>query len=585
MERVLRVLHARVQHDEQHQAAQTAACRLIGSRRLLLDQSHIWHIWLGASEVWHGVSRGSLKDPETKKSKLEELELTLQEEIVETSTSPDAQLPPVDPQCARQLLVPFLCSNHGVFYNAVLNRTCLKKNQNKFYKMQLVVDLCNNHHYVLFRWGRVGEKGSIKLIPCEEDILKAQLVFEERFYSKTGNRWEVWAKDSKFEKRKGKYVILKVDYSGPKTQEECIQQLPEEIANNVASSRLKPNLLKLVSLIFDLKAMKETVVRMKFDVTKFPLGMLTKEQILAGYEALDKIEDCIKRKSNKSELVEACSDFYTCVPHSFSRRKRPTLIRTELHVQEKMQQLEVLQAVQTILDLFRKEAGIKNPHPLDSLYETLECELTELDRTNDDYKIIQASLEKTHGSTHNKYHLELQNVFRIEKMAYNESFVSVGNHRMLWHGSRNNNFAGILSSGLCITPQAASPNGCMFGKGVYFADCVSKSANYCFREPQEEGLMLLCEVSLGNIKEEANAKSYDTLPRGINSIMGVGQFTPDRVGDLAMSNGVMIACGKLVNRDRPHLSLLYNEYIVYNINQVKLVYLVKVKFVENDARE
>ncbi|XP_075733862.1 poly [ADP-ribose] polymerase 2 isoform X3 [Rhipicephalus microplus] len=520
-----------------------------------------------------------------KKSKLEELELTLQEEIVETSTSPDAQLPPVDPQCARQLLVPFLCSNHGVFYNAVLNRTCLKKNQNKFYKMQLVVDLCNNHHYVLFRWGRVGEKGSIKLIPCEEDILKAQLVFEERFYSKTGNRWEVWAKDSKFEKRKGKYVILKVDYSGPKTQEECIQQLPEEIANNVASSRLKPNLLKLVSLIFDLKAMKETVVRMKFDVTKFPLGMLTKEQILAGYEALDKIEDCIKRKSNKSELVEACSDFYTCVPHSFSRRKRPTLIRTELHVQEKMQQLEVLQAVQTILDLFRKEAGIKNPHPLDSLYETLECELTELDRTNDDYKIIQASLEKTHGSTHNKYHLELQNVFRIEKMAYNESFVSVGNHRMLWHGSRNNNFAGILSSGLCITPQAASPNGCMFGKGVYFADCVSKSANYCFREPQEEGLMLLCEVSLGNIKEEANAKSYDTLPRGINSIMGVGQFTPDRVGDLAMSNGVMIACGKLVNRDRPHLSLLYNEYIVYNINQVKLVYLVKVKFVENDARE
>ncbi|KAL3182773.1 hypothetical protein MRX96_034416 [Rhipicephalus microplus] len=314
-----------------------------------------------------------------KKSKLEELELTLQEEIVETSTSPDAQLPPVDPQCARQLLVPFLCSNHGVFYNAVLNRTCLKKNQNKFYKMQLVVDLCNNHHYVLFRWGRVGEKGSIKLIPCEEDILKAQLVFEERFYSKTGNRWEVWAKDSKFEKRKGKYVILKVDYSGPKTQEECIQQLPEEIANNVASSRLKPNLLKLVSLIFDLKAMKETVVRMKFDVTKFPLGMLTKEQILAGYEALDKIEDCIKRKSNKSELVEACSDFYTCIPHSFSRRKRPTLIRTELHV---------LQAVQTILDLFRKEAGIKNPHPLDSLYETLECELTELDRTNDDYKVF-----------------------------------------------------------------------------------------------------------------------------------------------------------------------------------------------------
>ncbi|KAL3213448.1 hypothetical protein MRX96_035381 [Rhipicephalus microplus] len=112
---------------------------------------------------------------------------------------------------------------------------------------------------------------------------------------------------------------------------------------------------------------------------------------------------------------------------------------------------------------------------------------------------------------------------------------------MLWRGSRNTNFAGVLNSGLCITPQAASVNGCMFEKGVYFGDCVSKSANCCFRKPQEQGLKLLCEVSLGNIMEEANAKSYDTLPKGIKSIMGVDKFTPNRVGDMTMSNGVMMA--------------------------------------------
>ncbi|XP_075723796.1 uncharacterized protein LOC142765876 [Rhipicephalus microplus] len=228
-------------------------------------------------------------------------------------------------------------------------------------------------------------------------------------------------------------------------------------------------------------------------VAKFPLGMLTKEQILAGYEALDKIENCIKRKSDKSELVEACSKFYTCIPHSFSQRSFKRFLKNQLF--------------------------------------------------------------------------------------------SVGNHTMLWRGSRNTNFAGVLNSGLCITPQAASVNGCMFEKGVYFGDCVSKSASCCFRKPQEQGLKLLCEVSLGNIMEEANAKSYDTLPKGIKSIMGVDKFTPNRVGDMTMSNGVMMACGKLVKQDHSDLSLLYNEYIVYNINQVKLVYLVKVEFVENDARE
>lgn len=40
----------------------------------------------------------------------------------------------------------------------------------------------------------------------------------------------------------------------------------------------------------------------------------------------------------------------------------------------------------------------------------------------------------------------------------------------------------------------------MFGKGVYFADMVSKSANYCMTSPSNNtGLMLLCEVALGDM--------------------------------------------------------------------------------------
>ena len=46
------------------------------------------------------------------------------------------------------------------------------------------------------------------------------------------------------------------------------------------------------------------------------------------------------------------------------------------------------------------------------------------------------------------------------------------------HGSRLTNFVGILSQGLRIAPPEAPVTGYMFGKGVYFADMVSKSANY-----------------------------------------------------------------------------------------------------------
>lgn len=52
-----------------------------------------------------------------------------------------------------------------------------------------------------------------------------------------------------------------------------------------------------------------------------------------------------------------------------------------------------------------------------------------------------------------------------------------------------------LSSGLRIAPPEAPVTGYMFGKGVYFADMFSKSANYCYAAPTvADGVLLLCEV-------------------------------------------------------------------------------------------
>lgn len=59
------------------------------------------------------------------------------------------------------------------------------------------------------------------------------------------------------------------------------------------------------------------------------------------------------------------------------------------------------------------------------------------------------------------------------------------------------NWMGILGRGLKIAPPEAPPSGYMFGKGVYFADCASKSANYTHASTSSNvGIMALCEVSL-----------------------------------------------------------------------------------------
>jgi poly [ADP-ribose] polymerase len=83
-------------------------------------------------------------------------------------------------------------------------------------------------------------------------------------------------------------------------------------------------------------------------------------------------------------------------------------------------------------------------------------------------------------------------IFEAEKEG---NFTDVGNRMLLWHGSRLTNWAGILSSGLKIAPPEAPVTGYMFGKGCYFADCCSKSANYCYtNSTKNTGILSLCEV-------------------------------------------------------------------------------------------
>ena len=104
----------------------------------------------------------------------------------------------------------------------------------------------------------------------------------------------------------------------------------------------------------------------------------------------------------------------------------------------------------------------------------------------------------------------------------------VGNRMLLWHGSRLTNYVGILSQGLRIAPPEAPVTGYMFGKGLYFADMSSKSANYCFTNPENNtGVLLLCDVALGEWNEKLHADSYaSNLPDGKNSTKGIGRTAP-----------------------------------------------------------
>ena len=57
---------------------------------------------------------------------------------------------------------------------------------------------------------------------------------------------------------------------------------------------------------------------------------------------------------------------------------------------------------------------------------------------------------------------------------------------------------------------------------------VSKSANYCCTSrTNNTGLLLLCDVALGNMYEARKAEYVEKLPTGFHSTKGLGKTAPD----------------------------------------------------------
>ncbi|KAM4809098.1 poly [ADP-ribose] polymerase 2 [Rhinophrynus dorsalis] len=486
---------------------------------------------------------------------------------------------PVDPECSSKLGKAHVFCEGDDVYDVMLNQTNLQFNNNKYYLIQLLEDDSARSFSVWMRWGRVGKVGQNSLVSCGGDLQKAKDVFQKKFFDKTKN---LWSERGNFEKVAGKYDMLQLDYNST-TKEEEEKVVKEEIPADVPKPecKLDTSVQDLIQLICNLQSMEETVLEMKYDTKKAPLGKLTVEQIRAGYCSLQRIETCIKKQKFGRDLLEACNEFYTRVPHDFGLRT-PTLIKTLEELALKIRLLEALGDIQIAVKLASMELGSLE-HPVDRQYRQLHCSIQPLDNKSSEFQLIERYLQSTHAPTHNDYTMTLLQVFQLQREGEESNFrADLPNRMLLWHGSRLSNWVGILSQGLRVAPREAPATGYMFGKGIYFADISSKSANYCFSSRDKNvGILLLSEVALGECLELLEA-DYDAQKKlkGKNSTKGLGRSSPNPKNSIT-HDGAMVPLGPLIDTgviNDSGYTLNYNEYIVYDSCQVRMKYLLQVRF-------
>jgi len=99
--------------------------------------------------------------------------------------------------------------------------------------------------------------------------------------------------------------------------------------------------------------------------------------------------------------------------------------------------------------------------PIDVHYKKLKCHMEVLDRNSDEFRHIHEYIKNTHGKTHTGFSIEVEDVFKICREGEDSKFKALHNRKLLWHGSRLTNFAGILSQGLRIAPPEAPSTGYM----------------------------------------------------------------------------------------------------------------------------
>ncbi|KAE9414801.1 hypothetical protein Angca_003723 [Angiostrongylus cantonensis] len=467
-------------------------------------------------------------------------------------------------------------NNNGTIYSVVLGNVDMETNRNSYYKLQLLKH-DNKPIFYLFRsWGRVGTTIGGTKTETYRDMCKAVEAFECLFHDKTDNYWKDKANFTKFP---GYMDMVETDFTDTKhAQDSGI--IPG------SKTKLHSAIKDIILMVFDMEQMEGAMLGYQLDLDKMPLGKLSKKQITTAYSVLTELQSILSEKLDADKVLDASNRFYTLIPHNFGMEKPPLLDSLQL-IKEKCDMLSSLLEIQIAYEVIsgQQDGEAVDRDPVDVNYEKLKCEMEVVDPESSEFEIIKTYMANTRGATHTLFDLSIVDVIRVNRAGEKDKFkAELGNRRLLWHGSSTTNYGGILSQGLRIAPPEAPATGYMFGKGVYFADMVSKSANYCkILSDNTDGLLLLCDVALGKVKEELHAIDHSLKSlKTFNSVQGIGKTEPNPISTIESEEGYSVPLGKPVKADKGDgSSLLYNEYIVYDVDQIMIRYLVRTKFTMN----
>ena len=285
---------------------------------------------------------------------------------------------------------------------------------------------------------------------------------------------------------------------------------------------------------------------------------------------LDKADEVLNSlfafdKNDLDGFNKLLMELYTIVPRKMKNVKdflanNSDQIDTILN--DEKDNLDVMRGQVQLLKGDVNESETENTN--NDLLTNLGLSIVEID--NNDTKTIKM-IKDMMGSDSHLFHKAYAVVNNNTQKAFDEFLSTTKNKqtKLLWHGSRNQNWWSIVCNGLKIRLSGVIHTGSLLGDAVYFADVFNKSFGYTDsgrwvnNKKYEYAYLALYDVHIGNqfhMKDKAYAirnpknelydKNYDSVYAHKGASMG-------------------------------YSDLRCSEYTVYNHDQSTIKYLIEVK--------
>jgi len=459
---------------------------------------------------------------------------------------------------------PHFPETFTIVKKAVLQVTDIKTNRNKYYAIELhnAEEKGKTYYRVFTHYGRTDDletdpNSGQKECRHLESIHEAEAAYLSIYAQKTSaakGYKEVSLASSKIGSHQARGASSgEVDV---KTIEK-IESAKKEEAKKPAVNLPAP-VKELVSYLFSeaTNALTNTVAaKITANGIETPLGVLTIGQIEKGEAILEQIYSGLSKGKNRSRLEDLSGEFYTVIPHRIGRSREAVAAAVIDDITAFGEKQDTLQLMKDMLKVNGEAGSVLYDNQIDDQFQSLGVAIRPLENGSPDFREMEAYVVRSQVKSKT---IRVRNIFQIRREGEAAEFDGqMGNPRNLFHGSRIQNWVGLLSRGILmpkvvVNLGVARTDAGWLGNGIYFGDAACTSAFYTTPGKKKTRLMAVVNVALGKMKDFTKITYGLTAPPpGFHSCHGVRR----RAGVDSQFDD--------------------DEFVVYDVRQKRMDYLVE----------